>query len=454
MFSGGLERLFPISSFRRKEVPPPEENTYDRILKAYRSWNVHERGSIIDFDLTAGPDFYEEVSKGFDYQATNSDRIHMEGVLHNLESELSASESSSNERKHITEFLIARLQASQWFLCRLREDTSIDNHDYLEKTSGLVLDQEIDKDFLISWRDSVFKQASDEGIPINLPESYESWRQAKKLTPQAVEEHLTEAANKSIKATERFTQRPANLEYSVERVKKNRYFYAWSKTDPETLEFVVQLNLYKTKVWTIGKAEELGGHEVCEHLRRMNDWREQIRKKKMPGVVGQTIVHGPEALVEEGLALIIAHYIPEIYDGLSREGKFQVDSSILRHMVYANVSLRLNGSNKPKVQEVIDYVHEFLPWESPKEIRRQINARTKDPTDQAYLPMYGFGAKLFLDIMAILNLWGRKQLLRELSERPFTPVQLKKRALELSVDRKNNNKGSLEIPSQFPSALV
>ena len=68
--------------------------------------------------------------------------------------------------------------------------------------------------------------------------------------------------------------------------------------------------------------------------------------------------------------------------------------------------------------------------------------------------MYGFGAKLFLDIMAILNLWGRKQLLRELSERPFTPLQLKKRALELSVDRKNNNKGSLEIPSQFPSALV
>ena len=435
MTNGGIERRPSfIPPFFRRERELPEWPIYDRTLKAYRAWNVKERGAVIDFDLTAGPDYHEEVARGFRQEVTLEDRLYMEDVLMDLVERLGSTQPSSRESKHILEFLKVRAEASVWFLRRLRGD--VEGIPYIEKTNGLM-PEEIDDSFLAPKRKTLLYLAKTLEIPIDSPQEYQSWRIAHQLSPEKTEERLSEAVQQSLRAIGKFIERPADLEYSVVPVRVRKYYYAWARTDWKTLKFVLELNF--DQIWTPGKPEELGSHEGGEHLRRMNDWRNQIRRGKMPAVVGQTIVHGPESVVEEGLALTISHFVPDIYHGFSPEGKFQVDASILRHMVYGNVSLRLNSPHRPKIKDIIDYVHTYIPWEPEREIRRQIRWRTQDPMLQAYLPSYAFGAKLFLDIIDILNTRGKKQLLKDLSEAPFTPVQLKRRVIELGRNKRNGN---------------
>jgi len=444
------ERGFFVPSLLRRENTPPEREIYARILHAYRQWNVREGGRIIDFDLTAGPEYHEEVARGFSQQMTPEDRLHMEKVLDDLIGKMVSTQPSSPEHKHYLEFLIARGEASSWFLKRLRNE--VNGLPYIEKTNGGTHEETKDS-YLGPKRDQLLELADSSEILVNSPDEYLRWGEKKRLSNEETKEHIRQAVRESLRKIERFTGQPVDLEYDIESVKENKYYYAWSRTNWETLEFVLQLNFYKTKIWTPGKAEELANHEVVEHLRRMNDWRSRIKSGKMPDVVGQTIVHGPESVVEEGLALTITHFVPEIYEGLSKEGKFQVDASILRYLVYGNVSLQLNGPNRPKIKDVIDYVHKYIPWEPDSDIRSQIKWRTQDATNQAYLPSYAFGAKLFLDIIDILNDRGRKQLIRDLSERPYTPGQLKRSVLEIGRDKRNVNSNSKKEISQ-PSAVA
>src|SRR3990167_1850422 len=143
--SGGLERGLSLPSFLRKEKPGPETELYERILKAYRAWNVREKGSIIDFDLTAGPDDFEEVSKGFSQVVTSEDRSHMVGVIGKL---LEAIDDvlpiSKDPDRHNMEFLKARLDGSLWLNLRLLGE-ALDPMVYLEKTNGERIEQTKDE---------------------------------------------------------------------------------------------------------------------------------------------------------------------------------------------------------------------------------------------------------------------------------------------------------------------
>lgn len=441
MPAGGLERFSGIPSFFRKEGPSPEQEIYGSTLNAYRAWNVREKGSIIDFDLTAGPDDFEEVSRGFSQDATLEDRSHMVGVLGRLLSRVQVALPMSKENNyHFLKFLEARLEASLWFAMRLRGE-ELDGLVYIEKTNG-VRPEQTGVNTLLPLRERIFKLAKQEEIPIYEPKAFSSWRKTHRLDPQSTKEKVREAVEKSLVAVSEFTGDDSHLGYEINGVNENKYYYAWARTNYETLVFALDLNFHKTKIWTPGKAEELGSHEGGQHLRRMNDWREQIRKGKMPSVIGQTVVHAPESVVEEGLAVTLPHFVPKIYDQMSPEGKLQVDMSILKCLVYGNVSIMLNGKERPSLKKIVEYVHEYMPWETKNEIERQIKWRTEDETFQAYLPSYGFGVRIFLEIIETLSERGRKQLLRDLSQKPYTPEQLTKRVAELKNGKKNRTEKS------------
>src|SRR3989344_4272402 len=442
MSTGGLERRLSFPPFFRKEKgPSPEQELFERTLKGYRAWNVREKGSIIDFDLTAGPDDFEEVTRGFSHEATPEDRSFMVSFLGRLLERIDETLPGSKENHPHLEFMRARVEASLWFAMRLMGE-EMDPLIYLEKTNGVRIEPAVEKTLLIPLRDKLFAMANQNGIPIQDPETYLAWRLEKQKGPNTTWDLVVDAIDKSLVAIGEFIDEPCQLGYEVNQVDEEKYYYAWSRTNYQTQVFTLDLNFNETKIWTPGKSEELGVHEGGEHLRRMNEWRQQIRKGKMPAVIGQTVVHGPEAVVEEGLALTIAHYVPKIYQDLSAEGQFQVDASILRHMVYGNVSIMLNRSPKrPPIKRATQYIHKFIPWEPQSEIDLQIEWRTKDPTYQAYLPAYAFGARMFLEIIENLNERGRKQLLKDLSLKPYTPEQLMNRVAELKNGKKNRNEG-------------
>ena len=447
MPTGGLERLPFASFFRKEKGPSPEQELFERTLRAYRAWNVRERGGIIDFDLTAGPDDFEEVTRGFSHEATPEDRSFMVSFLGRLLERIDETLPGSKENQHHLEFIRARAEASLWFAMRLRGE-EMDSLVYLEKTNGVRIEPAAEKTLLIPLRNKLFAMAKQNGIPIQKPETYLAWRKEKQQDPNTTRELVAKAIDKSLASISEFIDEPCQFEYEVNAVDEEKYYYAWSRTNYQTQVFTLDLNFNETKIWTPGKAEELGVHEGGEHLRRMHDWRQQIRRGKMPAVIGQTVVHGREAVVEEGLALTIAHLVPKIYQDLSAEGQFQVDASILRHMVYGNVSIMLNRSPKrPPIKRATQYIHKFIPWEPQSEIDLQIEWRTKDPTYQAYLPAYAFGARMFLEIIENLNERGRKQLLKDLSLKPYTPEQLMYRVAELKNGKKNRNESQTSVTS-------
>jgi len=352
---------------------------------------------------------------------------------------------SSKEHQHNLKFLSARIEASSWVARRLRGD-DLNPIIYMEKTNG-VKTEPASHALLMALKDKALDGAKQARIPTADDQSFMAWRIDNQLDTQTTRQLVRMAINDALVAIQSFTDEAVELEYEINPVKSNKYYYAWSRTNYQTLAFTLDLNFHKTKIWTPGKAEELGDHEGGEHLRRMNDWRRQIKKSKMPAVIGQTVVYGPESVVEEGLALTIAHFVPEIYKGLSPEGKFQVDSSILRYVVYGNISLMLNGPNRPTTKNILEYVHEFIPWEPASEIRRQIKWRSNHPIYQVYLPSYAFGARMFLEIIDTLSERGRKQLLKDLSLRPYTPEQLMNRVAELQNGKKNRNESQTSVRS-------
>ncbi len=425
-----------LFSFRRKETPPPEQLVFDNALDLYRAWNLKEVGAIIDFDLTAGPSSFERrfAKLTNPKRLTKQDLLLIAAQLKELDDELKATTPKNHENQHLLDFARERVEASYYYVRRRRGDR-IDPVEYLEKTTGEEIIPISDKE-LSDMGSSLRIMAATAGIPVSSPEAMNEWKLQNSLDEQTAKFLLQHAAGDFLNRIGRTDE--VNLQYTIQTIYSPEYFWAWAKTDPRNQEFVLLMNFNTgTKIWTPGKTDELALHEVGEHLRRMSKLRELIRDGKLHPFFGATVVHGPESTIEEGLALTIAHLVPGAFEALTDEGKFRVNESILRHMVYANVHINLHSPQKPTRDDIVNTIHEFIPWEPEDEIDRQIDWRTQNPELQAYLLTYGLGAKRFMRYAKDLNSRGKETLLSELSKTPFTPKQLDKKVEEIENDRKN-----------------
>ena len=226
--------------------------------------------------------------------------------------------------------------------------------------------------------------------------------------------------------------------FDITSVNEDAYYYAWAHTNRRSGRFEILQNFSKRrrKVWTRGKAQELSWHEGAAHLGRMAKRKSLISTGELHEYFGLTSVIGGEPIVDEGIGLTIPYYVPN--PNLSKEGKFQVDSSILKHMVYANVHLMANSPEVYKVRDVVDYIQDFLPWESKEDIMKQISDRTENPLLQAYLYAYGIGAKRHLEYAEKLSPTGKRLFLQSIYTRPYTPHQEQQLVEKLLEDPKNS----------------
>jgi hypothetical protein len=197
----------------------------------------------------------------------------------------------------------------------------------------------------------------------------------------------------------------------------------------------------RKKIWTPGQTEELGSHEVAGHFGRMAIRKDLIRRRKLHPFFGLTTVHGPEAAVDEGLAQTLPFFVPRAYEALSTEGKFQVEATILRNLVYGNVHIMANDPQAPSLTQMIKYVQYYIPWETSEQIEEEIRDRTKDPLLQVYRYSYTVGARIFSVIAENLNDRGKKEFLRSIYSRPYTIQQVAELFQRLSADRKNTASG-------------
>src|SRR3989338_10237447 len=175
MSPGSLERLFPIPSFRRKEVAYPEQEFYEQILEVYRAWDtIEKRGTIIDFDLTAGPKNYEKVMRKRKQEPTPDDRDLMVEAVDELLQRVQEITPSSKEHQHNLTFLNTRIEASSWVARRLRGD-DLNPIMYIEKTNG-VKAEPTSNVLLMALKDKALESAKQAHVPTADDQSYMAWR--------------------------------------------------------------------------------------------------------------------------------------------------------------------------------------------------------------------------------------------------------------------------------------
>lgn len=408
-----------------RETPTPEAEFYSEAWNAYQAWHIREgrNRSIIDFDLTTSHPVVRQLAELTDDAPTRAERSRIVDMLTSLNERAREVPVDAVRHQHNWEFSLAQLEASLWFARRLRGD-KLDPLEYIEKTMG-VRPEQIPQQTLLEQKTIVNDLLRELGVLVPSQESLNGLRKDHQINPDVAQLRLKTNSQQAIMRLNAFLGKTTLVDFQVMPENVDEYWWVWATTDPRTQQFILKQNFSERqgRIWTPGKTEELGWHEGGQHLSRMAIRKGQVQEGKLSSFFGLTTVHGPEQIVEEGLAQTLVLFVPDAYQDLSLEGKLQVRASILRQMVYGNVHVVVNTSPDYDLTEITDYVQSYLPWETASDIERQVNWRTKVPIYQTYLWAYAEGAKRHLQYAGQLSQRGKRIFLQNIFCRPYTPRQ-------------------------------
>lgn len=443
--ANGERSLFGLGFLGKDKEPSPEQDLYDQAFQTYKAWHVREgkNRNVIDFDLT--PRWYEESLTNFlrsisRFTADSPTRYERSIIVNDLADLLKKTESMpsfSPQSSHNLEFCHDQIEASLYY-ARKRRGDSVDNNLYIEKTTGTKLELTPEK-ILLDRREIVLGLASRLGIQEPTEQALLGFNQDHELEPDEAQKMLREQCDLAKSRVEKFLGEGINFKYSIVAKNVDDYWRVWAYTDPETQLFILSQNFFRTpyRIWTPGKIEELAPHEMGEHLIRMAKRKALVERKQLHPFFGLTTIHGPEPFIDEGLAQTLVFFLPGAYEALSVEGKFQVQTTLLRSMVYSNVHVMVNQPEGSDTQEVIDYVRKFIPWEPEEWIENEIKRRSQNPLYQVYLYTYGIGARRHLQYSEILSERGKKVFLQSIYARPYTPRQEERLVANIITDPQN-----------------
>ena len=411
--------------FSPEERRLTEDELYDTALDVYRIWHavLGRHRDIIDFDLREGPESGESLASKMIIGSPNPKERSMHvTVLGRLLEQFKKHTPRNPERSHNWQFGNAQVEASYWY-AKKQAGYKIDTFEFIEMTQ--TFEPEFFPESLLETLSERLLTHASELTGSSDPAAMEKWREANSLSRDGATDLFRDKVAIASRRIQNFTGLYSDSDFKVESVDENEYWWVWANTD-ERGRFLLRQNFSqeRNKIWTAGKAEELGWHEAY-HKERMARRRELIRRGKLHPFFGLTTVHGPEAAVDEGLGQTLVYFVPGAYDSLSPEGKVRVDESILRSMVYGNVHLRVNDPRENLSSgQVARYVRGYIPWEPKKIIEEEVKDRTTDPLLQTYRYAYALGVRMMLSYAANLNDRGKREFLKNIFERPYTLPQV------------------------------
>ena len=450
-------------SFRERIFDKPPESltaekqkeTYDVAMGLLRALDIlqGEKRAVIDFDLTKGPTHSEAAL--IDSLIGKPSKESYERIVQKFSSLLAQFEEakpSNLGEAHNWEFVRARTEACIAYIKKLIDPSEQDNIAYIETTNGVEAEM-IPEEVLEHFKEKVFNNARAVlGVEEITPRNITDLQARSEIDQEIAQNRLKQAILGALGSVGRFIGRRLSVDFEIRPVDENKYFYAWACTDPETRRFVVKQNFSRKskKIWTRGKAQEMGWHEGGAHLGMRGLRKDFISKEKLHPYFGLTSVFGPEPIIDEGLGQTLPYFIQGEYARLTDESKFQVDHKILKNMVYGNVHLMVNSPIDYPIDRIVEYVRGYLPWETKEDVQRQISTRTKDPLFQTYLYAYGYGAWKHYGYAQLLSDRGKRLFLKEIYEKPYTPGQEKILVKNLLKDPRNNIVDRKKKPSSDP----
>ena len=423
--------------FSPEERRLTENQLYDIALDVYRFWHASlgRHRDIIDFDLREGTDFGEQLTSRWSInRPSRAERSEYVSVLGRLLERFRKDAPPPDKQSHFWKFSDAQIEASYWYAKR-QAGHKMDTFEYIEMTQ--TFEPEFVPESLLQALSQRLISHAEEVTGSSDPASMEKWREANSLSRDGATDLFREKAAQAVSKVKKFVGLYFDDDFDVEPVDVNEYWWVWANTD-ERGRFLFRQNFSteRNKIWTPGKADELGWHEGY-HKARMARRKELIRRGKLHPFFGLTTVHGPEAAVDEGLAQTLVYFVPGAYESLSPEGKLRVEESVLRSMVYGNIHLRINDPRESlSPGQITRYVRTHIPWEPRKIIDRESKDRTTDPLLQTYRYSYALGVRMMLLYAENLNDRGKQEFLKNIFERPYTLPQVNSLFNRLITNRK------------------
>lgn len=181
--------------------------------------------------------------------------------------------------------------------------------------------------------------------------------------------------------------------------------------------------------WFKGVEEYLVVHEIGGHGIQNSKWKENIMSGRINEGYGITRQPDPEQW-SEGMMDNLPFLVPGLYNMMSLEGKFAVEFTRLKNLVYNNVHILLNRPN-PDIDVLCRYVQSFLPNEPESRILTVFKLLQDHPKFRANSHAYANGGIYFYNLANRLPDRKKVIFLKKLYEKPMTPGQIKVEAKQL-----------------------
>ena len=439
------------SIFRRREQKGPEYELYelsDEAIEVLRDAYVMEgpHRKLVDFDLVpVSPRdrrALERRKKWHQGPPTKREWTEIVGSIDELRSRAERIILPRNGKTAALqlqrEFLLAELIAHSTFY-RGKTNQEFPFEEFISLTQG-IRPQMIEESTLMAQIDSITK-----GFGAIDSESIERYRREHLVSEETLPDKMRDYVATYLGTVSDFLGKKITPELDIEAVKEDDYWIDWIDGDHE--RFSLKINTHPVRHasrWTEGKVEAMAAHEIAGHAAQMESWKNAIDRGELLRVLGLTSVHYPGQIPIEGFAQTVHLFVPSLHRHFSEHTESELELEGLRQMIYNNIHIMVNTTGSTD-EEMIAYMHRFLPAEPEDEIRNQIQERRDDPVKRTYLYAYGIGFRLHQWYAGNLTIEGKRELLRFIFSQSTTPEQEYHYFLQLVSDR-SGRYGSIRAP--------
>ena len=350
----------------------------NQIVRMFRSWHRLEEANgtgvdVIDFDLA--PIHLQSAWTPF------FSRQDVMRTLGDMSGEIVTNTPAG-------EFLHAKTVASLAFLEALEGDKKpLDV--YLEQTVGihptLIPESEIEEQY--QRVNNIFLQFGNGNLD---KEGWASFFETAQLSPEEIETTFIEAKDLLVPIVQDNVGQNFTLDYTLEFQTVDKPWINRISGDPTGFYFRVNRHPRNQQRWFRGVTEALAVHEMGGHLVQAMTWKKNIQTGLINPGYGVTAIPGPEQWNCEGMADTLAFLVPGLYEKLSPYGKFAVEYTYLKDMVYNNAHIFVNEPDTD-ITKTQAYVQSYIPSETDERASSILTLLQNDPRYRSYYYTYSSG---------------------------------------------------------------
>lgn len=248
--------------------------------------------------------------------------------------------------------------------------------------------------YLHGRKDSLAEMLSDLGCDIGKDWYSELDRLEQTIDQSAVGDYFRSAYAELIKFPETVSGVFPRYDLEVAFVRENAYWNYWVSGSGQN--FKLTFNTHRNLNYTPSAASQFVFHELVGHCAQMARWRDLIGRQRLPNYFGITTVHSPEQFAFEGFS-VTAPLFFEDFISKNPIVKARVLIDHMRHMVFGNLHVKIHAGST--LEECRNYVRDFLPFWSEKDIIDDVRSRSTHPIFSAYQYSYATGFDFFVNLL-------------------------------------------------------